>query len=347
METKFFLGANSPGGFNSLYSDFVDPERDRLNIIKSGPGSGKSTFMRLIAERAEGLGYDVELIKCSGDPDSLDGVYIPAKNTAYVDGTAPHIIEPVYSGSGDNYIDLSRFYDRDGVRSVHAEIMGLTADYKAEYQKAYMLIASAHSAETALKPSNSEYTDRALKRMSSVLAREIKSSGKRGGTVRRRYLNAVTCTGRIAFYETVPQLAERVFIIDSDAGLNKPVMAEIRKKAGNMGWDMILCLSPMDPGEILHIILPELSCAFVSSLSAEPYPYEGYRRIRLDSIPDSGFMRAVKESKKLPEAILNEAVKKLEKAKEYHDELEKVYNPFVDFDSVRALALNEADRLFG
>ncbi|MBQ3985933.1 MAG: hypothetical protein II635_03120, partial [Oscillospiraceae bacterium] len=238
-------------------------------------------------------------------------------------------------------------YDRDGVRSVHAEIMGLTADYKAEYQKAYMLIASAHSAETALKPSSSEYTDRALKRISSVLAREIKSSGKRGGTVRRRYLNAVTCTGRIAFYETVPQLAERVFIIDSDAGLNKPVMAEIRKKAGNMGWDMILCLSPMDPGEILHIILPELSCAFVSSLSAEPYPYEGYRRIRLDSIPDSGFMRAVKESKKLPEAILNEAVKKLEKAKEYHDELEKVYNPFVDFDSVRALALNEADRLFG
>ena len=329
METKFFLGANSPSGFSSLYRDFVDPEKDRLNIIKSGPGSGKSTFMRLIAERAESLGYDVELIQCSGDPDSLDGVYIPAKNTAYVDGTAPHVIEPVFCGSGDNYIDLGRFYDRAGIRSVHSDIMELTGAYKAEYQKAYKLISSAESAKSALSPDSSEYVSRALKRISSVLAREIKSSDL------------------IALFETVPQLAERVFLIDSDAGLSKPVMAEVRKKAELMGWDMILCLSPMDPGEIMHIILPELSCAFVSCPPGDAYPYPVYRHIRLDSIPDSAFMRAVKDSKKLPEAILSETIKKLQMAKELHDELEKVYNPFVDFDSVRALAVKEADSLFG
>ena len=347
METKFFLGANSPSGFSSLYRDFVDPEKDRLNIIKSGPGSGKSTFMRLIAERAESLGYDVELIQCSGDPDSLDGVYIPAKNTAFVDGTSPHVIEPVFCGSGDNYIDLGRFYDRAGIRSVHSDIMELTGAYKAEYQKAYKLISSAESAKSALSPDSSEYVSRALKRISSVLAREIKSSGKKSGKVRRRYLNALTCRGKITLFETVPQLAERVFLIDSDAGLSKPVMAEVRKKAELMGWDMILCLSPMDPGEIMHIILPELSCAFVSCPPGDAYPYPVYRHIRLDSIPDSAFMRAVKDSKKLPEAILSETIKKLQRAKELHDELEKVYNPFVDFDSVRALAINEADSLFG
>ena len=330
METKFFLGANSPSGFSSLYRDFVDPEKDRLNIIKSGPGSGKSTFMRLIAERAESLGYDVELIQCSGDPDSLDGVYIPAKNTAFVDGTSPHVIEPVFCGSGDNYIDLGRFYDRAGIRSVHSDIMELTGAYKAEYQKAYKLISSAESAKSALSPDSSEYVSRALKRISSVLAREIKSSGKKSGSVKLRYLNALTCRGKIALFETVPQLAERVFLIDSDAGLSKPVMAEVRKKA-----------------ELMHIILPELSCAFVSCPPGEAYPYPVYRHIRLDSIPDSAFMRAVKDSKKLPEAILSETIKKLQRAKELHDELEKVYNPFVDFDSVRALAINEADSLFG
>ena len=38
---------------------------------------------------------DVEYVLGSGDPDSVDGVYIPAWHTGYVDGTAPHVIEAV------------------------------------------------------------------------------------------------------------------------------------------------------------------------------------------------------------------------------------------------------------
>ena len=76
--TTFFLGANSAQGFYSLYSDFASRPGDMLHIIKAGPGTGKSTFMRKIGQAAEERGYEVEYIICSGDPDSLDGVYIPA-----------------------------------------------------------------------------------------------------------------------------------------------------------------------------------------------------------------------------------------------------------------------------
>ncbi|MBQ6756528.1 MAG: hypothetical protein IJP43_06255 [Oscillospiraceae bacterium] len=69
MKTEYFLGANSPRGFYSLYDGFIDPKRDELRIIKAGPGSGKSTFMRIIAEKAEKKGLETELIRCSGDPD--------------------------------------------------------------------------------------------------------------------------------------------------------------------------------------------------------------------------------------------------------------------------------------
>lgn len=87
----YYLGANTPAGFYSLYDELIDLERARdVRILKGGPGCGKSTLMRQVGETMEERGHTVEYIRCSGDPDSLDGVVIPALGAAVVDGTAPH-----------------------------------------------------------------------------------------------------------------------------------------------------------------------------------------------------------------------------------------------------------------
>ena len=74
MAVEFFLGANSAHGFHSLYGDFASSPGDCLRLIKGGPGCGKSSFMRKLAESAEAHGFEVVYILCSGDPESLDGV---------------------------------------------------------------------------------------------------------------------------------------------------------------------------------------------------------------------------------------------------------------------------------
>ena len=45
MDRTYFLAANSGRGFFSLYDGFP-PEGAFLHIIKGGPGTGKSGFMR-------------------------------------------------------------------------------------------------------------------------------------------------------------------------------------------------------------------------------------------------------------------------------------------------------------
>ena len=90
LPTRFFLGANSPGGFQSLYSEFTDPDSETLYILKGGPGCGKSTLMRSVGRAAEEAGLSVEYIHCSGDPMSLDGVRVPERGLAWVDGTPRH-----------------------------------------------------------------------------------------------------------------------------------------------------------------------------------------------------------------------------------------------------------------
>ena len=71
METSYFLGANTADGFRSLYGGFCRGAGDYLRIVKGGPGTGKSGFMRAVGREAARRGYDVELVRCSGDPGSL------------------------------------------------------------------------------------------------------------------------------------------------------------------------------------------------------------------------------------------------------------------------------------
>lgn len=87
----FYLGANSPTGFYSLYDQLLEPEQaETILHIEGRAGLRQVLLMRRVAQAMEEKGASVEYIACSGDPDSLDAVVFPALNTAIVDGTAPH-----------------------------------------------------------------------------------------------------------------------------------------------------------------------------------------------------------------------------------------------------------------
>ena len=76
--TAYFLGANACSGFYSGFDAFAsEAATEKLFIIKGGPGCGKSGFMRSIASALLDRGLEVEVFLCSGDPDSLDGIYVP------------------------------------------------------------------------------------------------------------------------------------------------------------------------------------------------------------------------------------------------------------------------------
>ena len=100
-QVRYFLGANSPDGFYSLYDQLIDPaQAEEILILKGGPGCGKSSLMRRVGQAAQEHGLAVEYIVCSGDPDSLDAVILPQQGTAIVDGTAPQGVVTAGPGGG-------------------------------------------------------------------------------------------------------------------------------------------------------------------------------------------------------------------------------------------------------
>jgi hypothetical protein len=132
---SFFLGANTPEGFFSLFSELYSPENGwRLYIIKGGPGTGKSTLMKKIAAAADKRGLFCERIYCSSDPGSLDGVIIPSLKISIADGTPPHTLEPKYPGVSEKFVDLGLFRDDRKLEAFRDEIIE-TAKENSFYHK--------------------------------------------------------------------------------------------------------------------------------------------------------------------------------------------------------------------
>ena len=92
--------------------------------------------MRRIGAAAEAKGHAVEYILCSGDPDSLDGVYIPALGVGYADGTAPHVLDPELFGVSGNYLDVGACCARVSDSASRREIAELTHAYREHYSAA-------------------------------------------------------------------------------------------------------------------------------------------------------------------------------------------------------------------
>ena len=337
---RYFLGANSKRGFVSLYDGFT-AGGEFLRVIKGGPGCGKSTLMKRIGAAAEAAGLPVEYILCSGDPDSLDGLRLPTLGTAYVDGTAPHVIEADYPGAGASYLNMGAFLKEQELRPLLPELAELNRRYKALYGEAYALLGAG----AALLPKNmpglwgAPERERVEKKADALAVRELPRL-KKAGTLRRRFLSALSCRGRLRLDETVAAEAERVIVLDNALGLGHVFLDRFAGAALARGCDAVLCPDPLEPEKPEALLLPEAGLAL---LAGEDGPaFANPRRLRLDDIPDrellSGRRALLRRRKKEGARLIDEALDALARAKALHDELEALYRPHVDFEGASRLA---------
>lgn len=343
---RFFMGANSPGGFFGYLDDFYDYNDGwRAFLIKSGPGTGKATLMRRVLEHMAGYELQIEALVCSSDPGSLDGIVFPELKVCLLDATAPHIMEPKYWGAVEQIVNLSSCMDAAALHTQAPEIIAASQACALLHTRCRKFIGAAASLLSDSCRIAQEHTDQAkiLRSAARIAAREFGPHSNRPGKERRRFLSAVTPQGCITFQETLQSLCPRIYSIEDEYGASSRLLLdELRQRAIDAGHDVISCYCPLFPQEKLdHLLIPGLGVGFTTSNPWHKTDFPVYRRIHSARFTDTEGLRSRRQllsfNRRAAKELLNEAVLILEEAKRAHDRIEGFHISSMDWENATLL----------
>lgn len=352
---KYFLAANSGIGFLSLFDSCYSAKDDwRVYIIKGGPGTGKSSFMKYMIKRADEKKEKYIAVPCSSDPNSLDAVILEDRKTVIMDGTAPHTVDPKYPAVCEEILDFGRFWNKERLIPQSEEIINLTDKNKMLHKRASDYIGAAGQFfSDNLKISDGVTDDNRLKAFAKRLCRKRipQKSGFKEGGEKTIFLSGITPDGIISYPDTVTKLCRKTVIIsDESGGVANKILTYIRNYATESGYEIITAKNPLLPDRLIDgVILPELSLGFIREsefleIKSDARRIHARRFVHTEQIAKN--RARIKFNKKTAETLLKGAVELLGDAKAVHDELEHYYIAAMDFDALNEYRKEFADILF-
>lgn len=343
--TYFFLGSNTAKGFHSLYHPFTTlQEAGSLTLLKGGSACGRWAFLERVGRGMYQNGHSVTYIRCCSDPEALDGILVEELGLAIFSGTSPHLAEPEGPSGMTQYLNLGEGYDSHHLQNMTATISSHTGGYATCYDRACRCLsgATALSEDGPVTLSTPSLLATMAKRGRGILSRECMRTDHEVGHVTQRFLSCVTAQGVPCYFDTVDTLCQKVYVVSDRYGLAHPLFQQLCDGFVASGHDVITCLHPLLPKKIAHLIIPSLSLAFVTSTPTTPYEKKPYRHIRVDAMVDPDLLHQHKGrlrfASKCAAALVEEAVLSLGEAKWHYDQLEGLYYPYVNFESLYAQA---------
>ncbi len=342
---QFFLGCNSGGGFVSYFGQAYDIKNGWFAyIIKGGPGTGKSTFMKKIAKRAADKGLKVILSPCTGDPDSLDAVILPQKRVIIMDGTAPHVVEGKYIGASERIINIGDSFNFAALREKREEIIKTSDMISTLYRRVYRYTAvtAALKKDTAKLALPALLPEKIDAFCSSFAKKHLKTKPSGSGREMLAFLDGLTCKGNVFFKDTAGMFADNITAIcDKNCVVSSLVVQKIRDEALRRGYDVITCPDPLLPDKVLrHIIIPEAGVALTTA-EVEVPTGAAVKKIHAKRFLNADKLAEHRERiafNRRAESEINESVfATMKGCKQLHDQLEDCYRDAVDFSGVDAL----------
>lgn len=352
-----YPGGNTPGGFFSYYSHILSSiEARRIFILKGGPGTGKSTIMRKVGLELVKKGFDVEFMHCSSDNNSLDGIVIPELKISLIDGTSPHMVDPVYPGAVEEIINLGQFWNEEGLSDSRESIIALNRKIKGHFTTAYRYLRAA----AALKEDTESIYEQALDKgrvalfthdlIELVLGQGIPA--RVSGKQRCLFASALTPRGFSDFLDSICA-TRQIIRLSAPAGTNtRSALEALKNTAILRGYDIETYFCPMEPHRIEHIVIPELKVSVVtaneyhdiSDVNSENVSTYFFNEFYNMDVIDS-YGKQLSFNRLYTEALLQRAIDCIAEAKATHDELEKHYMENMDFEGLTAFRTQLIDRI--
>ncbi len=324
---SYFAAINSKGGFVSYFDEIFGNYKQ--HIIKGGPGSGKSTFLRRVADRAEKEGYSVTRFYCSSDTDSLDGITIDEKGVAILDGTAPHTTEPRYIGASDRILDFSSFWSLEKLENASDEIISLDNRIAQKYKRVYRLMNSASELERAAEEVsaplfNKIKAEKIINRLLSRI-RGIKYGGKR---IRP---TAAFGTSGFVTLDTDERASSEIYRVKDRYNISERFFSVLEGCLARQGVAYYVSYLPASL-KVYSIYLPRETGGVLFTLENKgKQTGKTINLERLISVLGREERREIKELSSVSDGILLKASRLLSEIGTLHDRLEEFYIAATDY----------------
>lgn len=340
---EFFLGANTYKGFHSYYEYVVPGIPKRLFILKGGPGTGKSTFLKRIATEFSDMGYDIEIHRCSSDNDSLDAVRIVNFDIAVMDGTSPHLTDPKYPAVSDEIVNLGEFWDSDNIMNYKDKIINLNKELKMLYASSYRFLNAAKEVQDdieafTLESFNMNKFKSFVWDYSNKLTASLGDKDKEP-YVRHLFHSSINSAGFVDYLEkTIPA----GYGINYIKGENRTAATEFLKKVSDnfisKGYDLEIFHQPLNPDIWETLIIHDLKAVFTNGSLVES---KADNIVELEKFHNKYKAEKSKElieiDKHQMKTLIDEAINRIKTAKCLHDELEKYYITNMNFSEMQEL----------
>ncbi|MBQ8414001.1 MAG: hypothetical protein IJX58_01985 [Clostridia bacterium] len=325
VKKKFFAAANSYNGFISFFDKvFNSKDFARIYVLKGGPGTGKSSFMKKASEYFGVKNYKIEEIYCSSDPNSLDGVIIKKgeKSVAFLDGTAPHERDAIIPGAIDEIINLGDGWDDRFLIAKRDEILSVTEEKSKSYKTAYEYLKTAGRADKFIYNIYKQgFNKSELKNKAEKLFDKIDEKSK-GETITR----LLSSFGKYGSYklDTLESLDTKLIFVGGFESLQTLLLDCCYELLKEKKANIIHLLCPLDPSHTDAIYLPDHRLAIVrgeGDINADNYS-------SLSPID----LERIRMASKIKNDALEEAKRWFAIASDLHFRLEEIYGNAMDFD---------------
>lgn len=346
---KIFPGGNTANGSFNFFDNIIQNNANRIFCLKGGPGVGKSSLMKKIAQEFIDKGYNLELHHCPSDPSSLDAILIEELGVVLLDGTAPHIVDPKDPGAIDEIVNLGDYWNVDNLEKNKNEIVEVGKDISASFRRAYKFLKSAEPIFLDIEEKYSQCMDFGKVNMLTTEFMEnlFKNVSTLGEYKKERHLfgTAITPIGHIDYTDNILSQVNKVYYLEGEIGTGRTTfLKRVYEKAVQMGMSVEVYHYPLIKEKLETIIIKDLDVAITVSRMFEDKECINLNQF-LNKDKLSRYQEEIDFDKKIFEDLINYAISNFKKAKSKHDVIEAYYVPNMNFDEIENLRLELVERI--
>lgn len=333
---RSFSGVNAGRGFVSFYDRIFEEDKfAALYIIKGGPGTGKSTFMKRLRVIATDKGYTCSEYLCGSDEESLDGLIIRRKDgkaVGILDGTPPHARELQFPGAAGDILNFGEFWDSMGLRKRHQEIDRIVKEKTSLFETAYRYLSAAEKINRQIeKMSRNIY----LKNKGYAAAVRLADSLGEAGRCDNIQLSGFTMNGNVRLLPC--EYGIRQYRVAGDCDTGALFLSDMAEYIKTKKICAMIDYSPLDLTTVLGIFFPE-SKVWISIGTDADNGTNAEKVINVRRFTDkekyAESRQKLRFGKKCRAALLDGAREALSNAKILHFELEEIYKEYMDFGAL-------------